>query len=809
MEWQDFDVFNISLQQTFFEDRVGFDLTYNRENYKNGQLSLLSGQEQGIYIDINRIHTDGSVPGLNGIPFEDGTPNPNLGRPFISDNGQNGNSSYDSERESKRVTAFVTHDFTDKGTNQGWLGRVLGQQTITGLWAEDQQETDSRQWMRYAITDPAFREFIRSTANFDEGQTFVPSQVIYLGPSLLNSSSAAGANIPRVAGRTVLPSGSYRVFDSHWANPPGVNPGDLWNHTVYPEEQDQYVSTQSENPANYIGWVDRPLNITDSESSPENRDLLTRNATLERKKTTSKVLVWQGHLLDKAIVGTYGWREDRAQGWRRTMNTNSRLNEDGIAQTLQYGHLNLSEAYYLPNSGSDLKEESTSWSLVAHLDQLPGIGRHAERFPLRVSLFYSESENFQPEALRVDLYGDQLALPMGKTRDTGILLETRNGKYSLRINKFKTEVNNANSSALNRVGFLGTLIARGTNWANQFEYDFGVGNQPSDHHIGSQVNGRPAGAPQPAGWQPQDRPGNPVWDPENTLYNYGPAVGETLADAQAREAAAIAAWRQLEGQIDPRFWDAWGMDRSAPFRQNSPTGLTSTTPNGFALTEDSLSEGYEIEFNAEPIDNWRVALNVAKIEATRFNIGGAALTDFIATFENAIQNTAAGDIRIWWGGAGNSTALQQWYSGGEGLGGEWASRKLQEGTNVPELREWRANFITNYDFTTGALKGLSVGGGIRWQDEVVIGYKPIQGANARSLSFDLQSPYMGPAETNYDFWIGYGRRFRNIDWRIQLNVRNAFQDEELIPITSQPDGTPATYRIAPPRTWTVSNTFRF
>jgi hypothetical protein len=70
---------------------------------------------------------------------------------------------------------------------------------------------------------------------------------------------------------------------------------------------------------------------------------------------------------------------------------------------------------------------------------------------------------------------------------------------------------------------------------------------------------------------------------------------------------------------------------------------------------------------------------------------------------------------------------------------------------------------------------------------------------------------MGPAETNVDLWVGYGRKkiFRNIDWRIQLNLRNAFAGDDLIPVTTQPDGTPAGYRIAPYQVWTLSNTFKF
>ena len=145
------------------------------------------------------------------------------------------------------------------------------------------------------------------------------------------------------------------------------------------------------------------------------------------------------------------------------------------------------------------------------------------------------------------------------------------------------------------------------------------------------------------------------------------------------------------------------------------------------------------------------------------------------------------------------------------MGSEYAARALQEGTNVPEMREWRVNAITNYDFSEGRLKGVSVGGALRWQSEVVIGYPPIPNPdNPSRILFDIGNPYKGPAETDIDLWVGYGRKiWRNIDWRIQLNVRSVGKGDSLIPITVQPDGSPAGYRIAPRQYWSLSNTFRF
>ena len=151
---------------------------------------------------------------------------------------------------------------------------------------------------------------------------------------------------------------------------------------------------------------------------------------------------------------------------------------------------------------------------------------------------------------------------------------------------------------------------------------------------------------------------------------------------------------------------------------------SASTPQNFSVTEDSVSEGYEFEFTMSPTENWNIMINASKSKATRNNIGGVNLSEFIEGYANALRNTAAGDLRIWWGGAGNETSLFQWDSN---LGSEWTARKLQEGTAVPELREWRWNAITNYNFTEGKLKGFNVGGGLRWQDSIVIGFRPVPG----------------------------------------------------------------------------------
>ncbi len=195
----------------------------------------------------------------------------------------------------------------------------------------------------------------------------------------------------------------------------------------------------------------------------------------------------------------------------------------------------------------------------------------------------------------------------------------------------------------------------------------------------------------------------------------------------------------------------------------------------------------------------------AKITAARSNVGGAALQEFVTLMNDAIAGDA-GDLRIW-GGSTNAWVRKEW---NERFYSQYALMRLLEGTASPELRKWRFNLVTSYDFTVGKLKGLTVGAGYRWQDKVAIGYRPLATDNPNVITYDLANPYMGPREDAIDLWVGYSRKLTSkIDWHVQLNVRNVGDGNRLIPLTTQPDGTPAAWRIAPSQSWTLTNTFKF
>jgi hypothetical protein len=274
------------------------------------------------------------------------------------------------------------------------------------------------------------------------------------------------------------------------------------------------------------------------------------------------------------------------------------------------------------------------------------------------------------------------------------------------------------------------------------------------------------------------------WDSASRAYNI------------INHPAAVAAWNaNLPTEL---FQKGWAFART-------PTldGFTTfnNRPGGGVELADTVSKGTEFELTYNPTTNWRIALNASKQGAVRSNIG-KDLDEWIATRR-----------LVWEGPAGD---LERETAGGVTLR-EYARTNIiipyetfknQSGGPAQEVRKWRMNMITNYQFTSGPLKGVNVGGGVRWQDKIAIGY-PVHLVNGIA-QFNVKAPYYGPAETTVDLWAGYERRLSaRIGWRVQLNVKNANIGDKLIPVYAQPDGTIGGARLAESRLFYVTNTFSF
>ena len=109
--------------------------------------------------------------------------------------------------------------------------------------------------------------------------------------------------------------------------------------------------------------------------------------------------------------------------------------------------------------------------------------------------------------------------------------------------------------------------------------------------------------------------------------------------------------------------------------------------------------------------------------------------------------------------------------------------------NVNERREilekrwgllpYRFNVFTAYDFKGGRMKGISVGGGYRWEDANIIGEE-------NGVEF------LGKAKANADFLIQYkmkgGKFLGDGNWTYQMNINNLFDNKDIIPSRLSIDG---------------------
>lgn len=808
-EFERWNAYNINITQTAFRDRLGLDFSYDRQKYKRGGQSLLGNPS--ITIDILKN-------------FQDLTANPNYGRPYIVGGPGNGNS-YESDRKYTRASIFGEVRAADISKND-FIVKLLGKHRFNGVYSNEDYQTENRSWQMYAHSRE-WAGYWNQTTGFSSPFTDRPPvAAIYLGPSLAGASTSAGANIPRIGAPITLQSGKIYHFDSTWRNPAGVNFGDAWTVPANLTPVFNLDSpptggfTQISNPANYVGWnsnfQDNLLVYNDGENSS-----LTTRAQKSQRHTKSFAGSWQGFLWNNAIVPTLGWRFDDVGGRAAT----------ALPVTLNRAMLNMDPSVYKLSdtypANQIFKAHSTSGGVVVHLNKL--LSR--DPLPLNVSLSYNKSDNFQVTDTRRDIYGNPIGNPSGKTKDYGVLISTKDNKFSFRAVKYETSVSNASTQA--DLSGLANTITQGLKFRNVMLYRLNgytwdtreqTNLSPGQRYFWTPAYVNSAGRPV------ADLNGSPTPIPAG-------ATLETQAQADAHRDASINAWNGIQKFLEEKgFFKAWGYtpttasaltDRATYEKTLTTAGSTdglpvpstqylpaistlasysAIAPQGLSVTADTQSKGYEYELTANPTPNWRLSLNASQTVAVRTNVGGSVLDSLVAYMDQQIAGVA-GDMRQFNGNYVPSNEVRQnWVN----WRGQYTLLKLQQGTAASELRKWRYNFVSNYSFRDGVLKGFGVGGAYRWQDKVIIGY-PVQAGVGGVASFDLSKPYYGPAEDGLDLWTNYERKIsKKLGWKIQLNVRNAFAKDKLIPISVEPDGkTWASVRIAPAQEWFVTNTFSF
>ena len=466
--------------------------------------------------------------------------------------------------------------------------------------------------------------------------------------------------------------------------------------------------------------------------------------------------------------------------------------------------------YGITDQGVTITTNSTSWGVTVHL---PKSIRGSLPLGTDVSAYYFRGNNETPK-IRYAFDASVLPSEKGRTDDYGVQVDTLNGHATLRVTYFKTLDQNApaGSGAADPLGNNGYYLYLLPGWI--------VGDAASNA----------------IGLAGQDQTGSSwFWNWANNAGVSGVGYGDYSSSAflnssqTIAEKAAIASFQQNFAKYFPQsFFDAYGMGVNVAAVTAGNWANVYNNPNAFPypwviantgggkingsfpiITQDIQSKGWEIEATVRPISNWDLTFNASKVDAVQTALGKAD-SAFIQN-EYAFFSSPAGQMPLWGGTNAAGGRVYDYF-----IQNIWSAYQLQSaqtGAAQPELRNWNFKGITNYTFNKGFLKGVNVGGAVRWASKPILGYGISQVTDPlgnKSWIMDVNKPLYGTIDEHFDAWVGYQRKLTSkIDWRIQLNIYNVGESPHLAPASLEPDGSWAQVRILEGQKFEVSNKFMF
>ena len=481
---------------------------------------------------------------------------------------------------------------------------------------------------------------------------------------------------------------------------------------------------------------------------------MLNGGNLVGREIDSRALTAQSRFLDDHLVTLFGWRNDESTTYEwltqdqvqsLTGNRNRRNAEGALKE----------ENFMLQDDPSAVSKGDTfTSSVVLHIPDkwIPGSSG--------LSLHFGQSENFNPAGLRRSAFGDVIEPPTGKTEEYGFSVELSD-KIIARFNWFETTLNDADAGldVSRAVGLVAAWINRGYIQPQNEGMSWDEAKAFMTQVTGDVIPGI-----------------NSYEDLYSTLLGFVPA------EIQAQENFQVV---DFDGTLELQ-------------REGIPSQIA---------TAGLLAEGFELDLVGQLSPNWRLMLNIGKQVTTQSDsaIRYKRLADMMQERIDASGLWLLSDSPV----IGEITTYGRRWS--ESVLAPLNSVLAKDGTKSLEQRKWRANLITNYTFDeASSFKGFSVGGAIRWQDEAAVGYGQLVSPDDGSVFPDLNTPYFAPSELNGDVWFSYNRMLSDsINWRIQVNLRNAIGDDDDIPFKINPDGQVAVIRIPNEQFWWISNTFSF
>jgi outer membrane receptor protein involved in Fe transport len=383
-----FEAIDVSLQQLLLRRTVGFEFAFNRQRWTESMQNLINQAAPYISIDVNtRMWT--------------GEANPNFGRPFISEAGA---ASYNhQEIETSRAKLFYELNLPEKMS--GRFGRILGRHVFSLLAQREELSTRSHSGGSLFYTPDTWVNGNNQSRSAPQSKQ--PVAWIYLGPSLANATTPAGANLSGLQANLMNfhqeVTGKGVVLTRTPA--PNVAAAQLAQHAPF------YT----------------PIDLRRED------DRVTNTATgagLNRRILDSQAFSFQSNWLSDTLVSTVGWRKEKSS--IRGINAPIIANGENYA-LVDDPSFSIENPSIVPQN---FEETLFAWSGVAKTPQ-----KWLRRIPVvsAFNVYYGESENFSPPAGRtVNAFGAAIAPPAGITKEKGIYVEILEGKLSARLNFFET-----------------------------------------------------------------------------------------------------------------------------------------------------------------------------------------------------------------------------------------------------------------------------------------------------------------------------------------------------------------------------------
>ena len=254
-----------------------------------------------------------------------------------------------------------------------------------------------------------------------------------------------------------------------------------------------------------------------------------------------------------------------------------------------------------------------------------------------------------------------------------------------------------------------------------------------------------------------------------------------------------------------------GTDRPADIATVPADGYDPVTRgNVYRSVEDKIGKGIDVTLVARVTANWDL------------RVAGGQQRTRVSNKDLDFALWSARRLPVWqqFGGLGwdkvtisntDARTVHQYYD--QAIAAEILRQQLRN--NLPRFRqrEWRGSLFTNYRFGEGSLKGLNLGGGVRWLDQTMLGFQQ-RVFPGGTTGDDVTKPIFGPAQFALDLLLGYGGKTtvlggHKLGWRVQLNIRNVLDDDDLEPVRTNLGGGVLDWARGTPRQIVLNTTFTF